>query len=120
MSNPSGRLPIGSVHLELRLRLHGCAPIASPEGRLKLTSIGGAGCGGVADVAAVICVASQLPSYVFLFHFFMETGAWWTLSLLSTMNVRWLSCFFRIEQDSYVQSCSWGEFVLTVEHAIRA
>ena len=106
MSNPSGRLPIGSVHLELRLRLHGCAPIASPEGRLKLAPIGGAGCGGVADVAAVICVASQLPSYVFLFHFFMETGAWWTLSLLSTMNVRWLSCFFRIEQDSYVQSCS--------------
>jgi len=67
MSNPSGRLPIGSVHLELRLRLHGCAPIASPEGRLKLAPIGGAGCGGVADVAAVICVAS-LRFFVPLFH----------------------------------------------------
>ena len=81
-------------------------PAPSRLKRLHPVTCAGAGCGGVADVAAVICVASQLPSCVFLFHFFMETGAWWTLSLLSTMNVRWLSCFFRIEQDSYVQSCS--------------
>ena len=43
------RPTIGSVHLELRLRLRGRAPNASPEGRLKLAPIGGAGCGGASS-----------------------------------------------------------------------